>query len=142
MFESKVLRRIFGPKRDEVTGEWRKLHNEELNDLYLESKEAFRATQQRTLVSAVLWLGVSVLSRPSSGHHFPVEGTVGVHYTLWDPILCTGCSSKQITTSIRVIKVLLPTDAQENRFKRCIKIYIKTAPTCFGVITNIRERTI
>jgi hypothetical protein len=29
-----VLRRIFGPKRDEVTGEWRKLHNEELGDLY------------------------------------------------------------------------------------------------------------
>jgi len=29
-----VVRRIFGPKRDEVTGEWRKLHNEELNDLY------------------------------------------------------------------------------------------------------------
>ena len=34
MFENKVLRRIFGPKRDEVTGEWRKLHNEDLNDLY------------------------------------------------------------------------------------------------------------
>jgi len=34
MFEKRVLRRIFGPKRDEVTGEWRKLHNEELNDLY------------------------------------------------------------------------------------------------------------
>jgi len=33
-FEKRVLRRIFGPKRDEVTGEWRKLHNEELNDLY------------------------------------------------------------------------------------------------------------
>ena len=29
-----MLRRIFGPKKDEVTGEWRKLHNEELNDLY------------------------------------------------------------------------------------------------------------
>jgi hypothetical protein len=29
-----VLRKVFGPKRDEVTGEWRKLHNEELNDLY------------------------------------------------------------------------------------------------------------
>jgi len=29
-----VLRRIFGPKRDDLTGEWRKLHNEELNDLY------------------------------------------------------------------------------------------------------------
>ena len=34
MFENRVLRRIFGPKRDEVTGEWRKLHNEEFNDLY------------------------------------------------------------------------------------------------------------
>jgi len=34
LFENRVLRRIFGPKRDEVTREWRKLHNEELNDLY------------------------------------------------------------------------------------------------------------
>ena len=34
MFENRVLRRVFGPKRDEVTGEGRKLHNEELNDLY------------------------------------------------------------------------------------------------------------
>ena len=34
VFENRVLRRIFGPKRDEVTGEWRKLHNEELNHLY------------------------------------------------------------------------------------------------------------
>ena len=33
-FENKVLRRIFRPRRDEVTGEWRRLHNEELNDLY------------------------------------------------------------------------------------------------------------
>jgi len=34
VFENRMLRRIFGHKRDEVTGEWRKLHNEELNDLY------------------------------------------------------------------------------------------------------------
>jgi hypothetical protein len=34
VFENRVLRRIFGPKRYEVTGEWRKLHNEELHDLY------------------------------------------------------------------------------------------------------------
>ena len=34
MFENRVLRRIFGPNTDEVTGEWRKTHNEELNDLY------------------------------------------------------------------------------------------------------------
>jgi hypothetical protein len=34
MFENRVLRRIFGPKGDEVTGWWRKLHNDELHDLY------------------------------------------------------------------------------------------------------------
>jgi hypothetical protein len=37
VFENRVLRRIFGPKRDEVTGEWRKLHNEELHNLYSSS---------------------------------------------------------------------------------------------------------
>ena len=34
VYENNVLRRTFGPRRDEVTGEWRRLHNEELNDLY------------------------------------------------------------------------------------------------------------
>ena len=34
MFENRVLRRIFGTRRDEVTGEWRRPHNKELNDLY------------------------------------------------------------------------------------------------------------
>ena len=34
MFENRVSRRVFGPKRDEVTGEWRELHTEELSDLY------------------------------------------------------------------------------------------------------------
>jgi hypothetical protein len=34
VFENRVLRRIFGPRRDEMTGEWRKLHNEELHNLY------------------------------------------------------------------------------------------------------------
>jgi len=33
VFENRVLRKVYGPKRDEVTGEWRKMHNEELNDL-------------------------------------------------------------------------------------------------------------
>jgi hypothetical protein len=37
VFENRVLRRIFGPKMAEVTGEWRKLHNEELRDLYSSS---------------------------------------------------------------------------------------------------------
>jgi len=38
VFKNRVLRRIFGPKRDEVTGEWRKLHNEELNENVLHIK--------------------------------------------------------------------------------------------------------
>jgi hypothetical protein len=37
MFENRVLRKIFGLKRDEATGEWRGLHNQELNDLYSSS---------------------------------------------------------------------------------------------------------
>jgi hypothetical protein len=46
VFENRVLRRIFGPKRDEVTGEWRKLHNEELHDLY-SSPSIIRMTELR-----------------------------------------------------------------------------------------------
>ena len=38
VFENMVLRRIFGPRSDEVTGEWRRLHNEELSDLYSSPK--------------------------------------------------------------------------------------------------------
>jgi len=34
MFENRMMRRVFGPERDEVTGEWRRLHNSKLNDLY------------------------------------------------------------------------------------------------------------
>jgi hypothetical protein len=48
VFENRVLRRVFGPKRDEVTGEWRKLHNEELLTQYcaggkIETNEMGRA---------------------------------------------------------------------------------------------------
>jgi hypothetical protein len=48
VFENRVLRRIFGPKRDEVTGEWRRLHNEELNDLY-SSPNIIRVTKSRRM---------------------------------------------------------------------------------------------
>ena len=48
MFENRVLRRIFGPKRDEVTGERRKLHSEELNDMYV-SPNIFRFINSRTM---------------------------------------------------------------------------------------------
>jgi hypothetical protein len=47
-----VLRRLFGPKRDEVTGEWRKLHNEELHDLY-SSPSIFRIMKSRMM----RWVG-------------------------------------------------------------------------------------
>jgi len=48
LLENRVLRRIFGPKRDEVTGEWRKLHNEELNDLY-SSPNIMRVIKRRRM---------------------------------------------------------------------------------------------
>jgi len=47
-FENRVLRRIFGPKRDEVTREWRRLRNEELNDLYY-APNIILATQSRRI---------------------------------------------------------------------------------------------
>jgi hypothetical protein len=48
VFENRVLRRIFGPKRDEVTVEWSKLHNEELRDLY-SSPNIFRIMKSRMM---------------------------------------------------------------------------------------------
>jgi hypothetical protein len=48
VFENRVLRRIFGPKRDEVTGEWRKLHNEELHNLY-SSSDIIRQVKSRRM---------------------------------------------------------------------------------------------
>jgi hypothetical protein len=48
VFENRVLRRIFGPKRDEVTGEWRKLHSEELHNLY-SSPDTIRQVKSRRM---------------------------------------------------------------------------------------------
>jgi hypothetical protein len=48
VFENRVLRRIFGPKRDEVTGEWRKMHNEELHNLY-SYPDIFRQVKSRRM---------------------------------------------------------------------------------------------
>jgi hypothetical protein len=51
VFENRVLRGIFGPKRDEATGEWRRLHNEELYDLYL-STNIIRVIKSRRMIWA------------------------------------------------------------------------------------------
>ena len=48
LFGNRVLRKIFGPKRDEVTVEWRKLHSEELNDVYC-SPNIIRAMKSRIM---------------------------------------------------------------------------------------------
>jgi hypothetical protein len=48
LFENRVLRGIFWPNRDEVTGEWKRLHNEELNDLY-SSPNIFRVIKSRRM---------------------------------------------------------------------------------------------
>jgi hypothetical protein len=53
VFENGVLRRIFGPKRDEVTEEWRKLHKEELNDLYCSPKSTWVIKARR-----IRWAGL------------------------------------------------------------------------------------
>ena len=67
MFENRVLRRIFGPRRDWVTGEWRKLHKEELNDLY-SSPNIVRVIKSRRL----RW----------AGHVARMEEGRGVHKVL------------------------------------------------------------
>ena len=67
VFENRVLRRIFGPRRDGVTGEWRKLHNEELNDLYC-SPNIVRVIKSRRM----RWVG----------HVARIEEGRGVHKVL------------------------------------------------------------
>ena len=66
MFENRVLRRIFGPKRDGVTGEWRKLRNKELNDLYSPN---------------ILWV-IKTRRTRWAGHVARVEEGGGVHKVL------------------------------------------------------------
>ena len=60
VFENRVLRRVFGPKRDEVTGEWRKLHNEELSDLYCSPNLKIKI--YRTIILLVVLYGCETWS--------------------------------------------------------------------------------
>jgi hypothetical protein len=67
VFENRVLRRIFGPKRDGVTGSWRELHNEEVHNLY-PSPRIIRMIKSRWLKSA---------------GHVARMGRIGMHIRFW-----------------------------------------------------------
>jgi hypothetical protein len=68
VFENRVLRRIFGPRRDEVTGDWRKLHNEELRNLY-SSPNIIRMIKSRR----VKWTGhVARMGKPRNAYRILV----------------------------------------------------------------------
>ena len=69
MFENRVLRRVFGSKRDEVTGEWRKLYNEELRDLY-SLPNIVRVVKSRRM----RWAGHETLMGEGRGVHRVLVG--------------------------------------------------------------------
>jgi hypothetical protein len=52
VFENRVVRELFGPRRDEVTGEWRNLHDEDLNDLYSSLNNIIRLIKSRIMIWA------------------------------------------------------------------------------------------
>ena len=69
LFENRVLRRVFGPKREEVTEGWRKLHNEELNDLY-SLHNIVRVVKSRRM----RWVGHVALMEENRGVHRVLVG--------------------------------------------------------------------
>jgi len=78
-FENMVLRRIFGPRHDEVTGEWRRLHNEELNDLY-SSPDIVRVIKSRRM----RWAGHVGCMGEERGVYRVLVGETGGKETTWE----------------------------------------------------------
>jgi hypothetical protein len=84
VFENRVLRRIFEPKRDEVTEEWKKIHNEELNDLYSSTNIVRVIKPRRTK-----WAGHAVCKGESRGVYRDLLGKPDGKKPLERP-RCTG----------------------------------------------------
>jgi hypothetical protein len=85
VFENRVLRRIFGPKRDEVTGEWRKLHSEKLHNLcsfpdiirQVKANEVWHAWERREKCTRFWW------KSPKERDHLEDQGTGGKMGSEW-----------------------------------------------------------
>ena len=80
LFQNMVLRRIFGPRRDEVTGEWRRLHNEELSDLYF-SPNIVRLIKSRRM----RWVGHVACMGEERGVYRVLVGKPEGKILLWRP---------------------------------------------------------
>src|SRR5215469_13420277 len=80
VFENRVLRRVFGPKRDEVTGKWKKLHNEELKDLYF-SPSIVQVVKSRRM----RWAGHVARMGEERGVHRVLVGKPEGKRPLWRP---------------------------------------------------------
>ena len=79
LFENRVLKRVFGRKRDEVTGDWRKLHSEELTDLYC-SPNIIRGTKSKRL----RWAGHVERMGEGKGLYRVLVGKCGGKETTWE----------------------------------------------------------
>jgi hypothetical protein len=110
VFENRLLRRIFGPKRDEMTGEWRKVHNEDLRDLY-SSPSIIRIIKSRRMRWAVhvARLGEKrnayrlLVGKPEGRDHWEDQDVgrwiiLGCILERWDGVMWTGLVWHRIGT--------------------------------------------